>query len=211
MSSIVAYEERLRHDTRWALREGSMHFERESAVYRTLNRIAKRLDELGIPYALAGGMALFLHGYRRFTEDVDILVSRASLRVIHERLEGLGYVPPYEGSKNLRDTETGVRIEFLVQGDYPGDGKPKPVAFPDPGRVTTQIEGVQVVQLPTLIELKLASGVAPGRLRDLGDVQEIIKLLHLDEGFADQLDPSVRETYQQLWRAVQETPRGPDQ
>ena len=188
-----------------------MHFERESAVYLTLNRIAKRLDELGIPYGLAGGMALFLHGYRRFTEHVDILVSRTSLALIHERLEGLGYVPPSKGSKNLRDTETGVRIEFLVQGDYPGDGKPKPIAFPDPNRVTTPIDGVKVVQLPTLIELKLASGVAPGRLKDLGDVQEVIKLLHLQEEFADQLDPSVHETYRHLWRAVQEAPRAPDQ
>ena len=77
-------------------------------------------------------MALFRHGFRRFTEDVDILVTREGLKTIHEQLEGLGYVPPFTGSKNLRDTESGVRIEFLIAGEFPGDGKPKPVAFPDP-------------------------------------------------------------------------------
>ncbi len=54
-------------------------------------------------------MALFLHGYRRFTEDVDVLVTRESLNKIHEELEGRGYLPPFAGSKHLRDTEFGVR------------------------------------------------------------------------------------------------------
>jgi hypothetical protein len=43
-----------------ALREGSMHFEKESAVHKTLERISRRVEELGIPYALAGAMTLFL-------------------------------------------------------------------------------------------------------------------------------------------------------
>jgi hypothetical protein len=68
----------------------------------------------------------------RFTEYVDILVGRDDLKRIHEKLEGRGYVPPFPGSKNLRDAQTGVRIEFLVTGAFPGDGKPKPVAFPEP-------------------------------------------------------------------------------
>src|SRR5207249_3523672 len=125
-------EERLNADPRWALREGSMHFEKESAVYEALRRVTRRLEELGLPYAVAGGMALFYHGYRRFTEDVDILVTKDALKTIHEKLEGRGYLPPFEGSKHLRDTVTGVKVEFLVTGEFPGDGKPKPVAFPDP-------------------------------------------------------------------------------
>src|SRR5439155_14719048 len=99
--------------------------------------------------------------------DVDILVTRESLKTIHEKLEGLGYLPPFQGSKNLPDTEHGVRIEFLVAGGYPGDGLPKPVSFPDPTSVSTILDGIRVVNLPTLIQLKLASGTAPGRRKDL--------------------------------------------
>ena len=87
-------------------------------------------------------MALFGHGLRRFTEDVDLLVTHESLKEIHQQPEGLGYLPPFRGSKNLRDTETGVKIEFLVTGDYPGDGKPKPVAFPDPAGFTLEKDGL---------------------------------------------------------------------
>ena len=45
----------------------------------------------------------------------------------------------------------------------------------------------------------LASGMTqPARRRDLADVQELIRTLKLDEGFAERLDPSVRETYMTL-------------
>jgi hypothetical protein len=68
-------EARLDHDPHWAMSEGGLFFENKGAVQESLRRIARRLNELGIPYAIAGGMALFQHGYRRFTEDVDILDS----------------------------------------------------------------------------------------------------------------------------------------
>lgn len=184
-----------------------MHFDERSAVHQSLRQIAKRLNELQIPYAVAGGMALFSHGLRRFTEDVDILVSAEGLQNIHQQLEGLGYVAPFQGSKQLRDTETGVRIEFLVSGQFPGDGKPKPVAFPDPASVAVNIEGINYLRLEKLIELKLASGMTnPGRLKDLADVQELIRVLKLDEDFATKLDPYVREKFIELWRGIEANP-----
>lgn len=195
------YEQRLDADVEWALMQGSRHFEEKSAVYDSLRRIAQRLDKLGIPYAIAGGMALFMHGYRRFTEDVDILVAKEDIKRIHEALEGRGYRPPFERSKNLRDTENKVRIEFLLSGGYPGDGKPKPVAFPEPSGVSVERDGIRFLQLPTLVELKLASGMTnPERSKDLVDVQEVIKLLGLSADFSDKLNPYVREKYQELWR-----------
>ena len=126
----VAYEDRLAMDLEYAMSEGGRHFEGTSKVHRALQRIATRLAELGVPYAMADGMALFVHGVRRFTDDVDILVTSDGLRTIHDRLDGLGYLPLFERSKNLRDAEDRVRIEFRVTGQFPGDGKPKPVAFP---------------------------------------------------------------------------------
>lgn len=209
---MMTYEQQLDCDVDWAFREGSMHFEKESAVHKTLRGIASRLEALGIPYAIAGGMALFFHGYRRFTEDVDILVTRESLQQIHERLEGLGYVAPFAGSRNLRDTDSGVRVEFLVAGDFPGDGKPKPVAFPDPKNVRIERDGVYFVSLPALVELKLASGMTnPMRLQDLADVQRLIQELKLPADLADQLNPFVRGKYRELWNVVQNASTEPNE
>lgn len=206
-SGIIPYEQRLDADLNFALLEGSMHFDESNSVHKALRRIARRLDELGVPYAVAGGMALFFHGYRRFTEDVDILVTRDGKDRAQEALTGLGYIPPSRGSKNLRDTEAGVRIEFLIAGDYPGDGKPKPIAFPNPSEVATDINGIQFLQLSTLIELKLASGMTnPRRAKDLVDVQELIATLGLPESLAEQLHPFVQPKFRELWRIVRDNP-----
>ena len=187
-----------------------MHFEEKSAVHAALRRIAQRLEELAIPYAIVGGMALFFHGFRRFTEDVDVLVTREGLDRIHRELEGLGYVPLFPGSKHLRDAESGVRIEFLVAGDYPGDGKPKPVAFPDPEHACLETEGIRLIPLVTLVELKLASGMTgPGRLRDLADVQDLIRVLRLPRELGGQLDAFVRAKYDELWLDVRSSEEPP--
>jgi hypothetical protein len=195
------YEQLLDKDFRWALSEGSRHFDKTNAVFRAMYRIAARLDSLGIPYAVVGGMALFAHGLRRFTEDVDLVVTPENLTLIHEKLEGLGYVPPFSGSKHLRDAELGVKVEFLTTGGYPGDGKEKPVSFPDPIDVQVVVDGVRFINLPTLVNLKLASGMTNIlRGRDISDVVDLITTAGLTEEFANQLNPYVREKYLELWR-----------
>ena len=188
--------------------EGSRFFEGKSAVQETLLKVTRRLNELGISYAVSGGLALFAHGYRRFTEDVDILVTAEGLQRVHEALDGLGYVRSFPGSKNLRDADSKVAVEFLVAGQFPGDGKPKPVAFPDPAGVSIVVDGIKYLSLPTLIELKLASGITePTRLKDLSDVIELIKTLDLPEDFSAQLAPFVRGKFLELWRSIRQVPR----
>jgi hypothetical protein len=152
---------------------------------------------------IVGGMALYAHGFRRFTEDVDVLVTRDGLAKLHQDLDGLGYVRPFAASKNLRDAETGVRIDFLVSGQYPGGGKPGPVAFPVPSEVAIELNGLRVILLPKLIELKLASGQAPHRLKDLADVQELIRHFNLPRDLADQIHPSLQDAYRRIWEDTQ--------
>ncbi len=183
--------------------EGSRYFMGDGEVRATLAHITRRLNDIGVPYAVVGGLALFHHGFRRFTEDVDILVTADGLRTIHDRLVGLGYVPPFAGSRHLRDTATGVKVEFLVTGGFPGDGKPKAISFPHPADVATEANGVRYIRLPALVELKLASGLsAAHRGKDLIDVQELIKAARLPRELADQLHPDVRAKYLELWAVV---------
>lgn len=199
----VTYEQKLEQDLGWAMDEGSRHFEEKSAVHATLGRICHRLNELEIPYAVVGGMALFKYGYRRFTEDVDILVTRESLTRIHQELDGLGYSPVFAGSKNLRDTQHNVKIEFLIAGEYPGDGKPKQVVFPDPLDVVEPENDIRYLGLNTLIELKMASGMTgQDRMKDLVDVQELIRILSLPQSLSQELSPYVQTKFDELWQAA---------
>jgi len=205
-TSIIVF---MKASSAWeTLREGSRFFMKEGDVYETLRALVKRLDQEGLDYAVIGAMALAAHGYRRFTEGVDILLRPENLAILRERLPGLGYLPAFsEAQKSFRDTRTGVKIEVRTSGEYPGDGKPKPVVFPEPLEARVDEENLWVIGLEKLIELKLASGLsAPHRLKDLADVQELILQLHLPFEISKELDPSVRPEYERLWNSAQQAP-----
>lgn len=179
----------------------------EADVQKALAKLAQTLDAHQIPYAIIGAMALNEFGYRRTTVDVDVLLTSAGLAALRQHALGRGYVEKFPGSRGLRDTEHGVDIDIVLAGDFPGDGKPKPVAFPDPELAARRGARVALLPLPTLVELKIASGMtAPHRLKDLADVQEVIRLLGLPRTFAGELNAFVRDKYLELWQAVQNVP-----
>src|SRR5262249_22285214 len=70
-------------------------------------------------------------------------------------------------------------------------GKPGPIAFPDPTDVCETIDRYQVVDLLTLVQLKLAAR----RHRDFADVVELIRCNNLDESFEQKLHRTVRSDY----------------
>jgi hypothetical protein len=184
--------------------EGLRYFMGEGTINKTLARLAEELEQRGIDYMVIGAIALLAHGYPRFTEDIDLVMTSEGLQKFHDELVGLGYVPAFSGSrKRLRSTADGVSIEVMTTGEFPGDGKPKPVSMPRPADASIEIDGIRFVTLEKLIELKLASGMsAPDRLKDLADVQELIKLKRLGADFALKLDPYVRAKYSELEEAV---------
>ena len=185
--------------------EGQRYFMGEGKLNNALARLVADLKNHQIDYVVIGAIALMAYGYPRFTEDIDVILTSEGLEKLHREMIGLGYVPAFQGSrKRLRSTLDGTPIEIISAGEYPGDGKPKPVSFPNPSATSIEIDGVKFPTLEKLIELKLASGMtAPDRLKDLADVQELIKIRELSTDLADKLNPYVREKYLELLEAVQ--------
>lgn len=176
----------------------------KSPIHEAMRRLSKTLKEMDIPFAIAGAMAANVHGHRRTTADVDILLRRDDLRKFKEQWIGRGWVDKFEGSKGFRDTVNNVDIDVLLVGDFPGDGKPKPIAFPEPELVTEFSDDIPYVPLKSLIELKLASGMtAEHRLQDMADVIELVRVNQLSLAYGNELNPYVREKYQAMWRAAQ--------
>ncbi len=174
----------------------------EGGIHDAAAAIAGRLTDAGIDYAIAGAIALGQHGFSRLTVDVDVLIRREGLDRFKAEWLGRGYVEVRTGGKAVRDTINTVKIDFLLTGDFPGDGKPKPVAFPDPKDASVVGDKYRVVSLPRLVEMKLASGMtAPHRLQDLADVLRLIGAAALPRAFAEQIDPYVREKFDELWLA----------
>jgi len=196
-SLIERYEEALRY------------FMGQGNLNKALAEVTRDLKDHGIDYMVIGAVALLEHGYPRLTEDIDLVLTPKGLEAFHRELIGLGYVPAFPGAKKrLRSTTDGVIIEVMTTGEYPGDGKPKPVSIPEPRAASTEIDGVKVVTFEKLIELKLASGMtAPHRLKDLADVQELIRIRHLQPEFAERLDPYVREKFLELYETIKQMPK----
>ena len=113
---------------------------------------------------------------------------------------GKRYAERVAGTGKLIDTESGVNIDVLSTGRFPGDDKPKPIAFPDPATTALRGDRFALLPMPRFIELKLASGmVAPHRAKDLVD----IKSASLPASVAEELHPWVRPTFLELWRLAQ--------
>lgn len=192
--------------------EGLRYFMGKGSLHNSLAQITSDLKAHDIEYMVIGAIALMAHGYRRFTEDIDLVVTPEGLEVFHRELIGLGYVPAFpEATRKFKSTRDGASIEVLTSGEYPGDGKPKPVRIPEPSTASTEIDGIQIVTFEKLVELKLASGMtAAHRLKDLADVQELIKTRALEPSFAAKLDPYVREKFLELCETVRQSPNDRD-
>ncbi len=191
--------------------EGVRFLRGEGMMNDALKTLVRDLEMRGIEYGVIGAVALNQHGYRRFTEDIDLLLTREGLERFRAELLGRGYRPAFDGAtRKFRETVTNVPIEVITSGEFPGDGKPKAVSFPDPALTDSTehsfetIDGVRTLTLERLLELKLASGLsAPHRLKDLADVQEMIAVRSLPAKFADRLDRSVRSMFLELHSAVE--------
>ena len=185
-------------------RRTDLFFMEKSPIHDAMRRLVKAFDEMKIPFAVAGAMAANAHGHKRTTADVDILIRPSDLKRFKEANSGLGWVDKFEGSKNFRDATNNVNIDTLMVGSYPGDGKPKPIAFPEPELVSEVHDGIPYVRLSTLLELKIASGMTTShRPRDLDDVIQLIRANNLSLEYADKLDSYVHEKYRELWQAAQ--------
>jgi aminoglycoside-2''-adenylyltransferase len=173
------------------IRSVDRFFQENDPVHKTMRRIVKQLTKAKIPYAIVGGMAVNVHGHQRTTDDLDVLLTADGLAEFRKR-----FVPKYYEThprlpRRFTDRKNEVTIDFLLTGLYPGNGRPGPICFPDPAAASQTIEEMQVLDLATLIQLKLAAR----RHQDFADVISLIRAHQLDESFGDRLHPSVRSEY----------------
>jgi len=167
-------------------------------LWQVTRRVHALLAGQSIPHAIVGGVAVCLHGYRRNTVDLDLLVRRDDADAIRATLRADGFAWN-ESSKEFASA-SGVAVQFVVMGDREGSGQE--VRFPDPSEAVTSIEGLPVLTLPHLVQAKIACALGSPRRthKDLADVVELIAIHQLDGSFARFLHKSVRKEYRSLVR-----------
>ena len=167
-------------------------------LWDVANQCHVSLQQAQIPHVLLEGVAVCLHGYQRNTVDVDMLIRSSDSAAVRGALQSSGFSFSEE-HKEFR-SPSGVPVQFQLSGDRAGAGSE--VCMPDPTgeEDVTEIEGLPVLSLAKLIEVKLACG--EGNLRrthkDFADVVELIAHHQLSRSFARHIHKSLRPTFREL-------------
>lgn len=164
--------------------------------------VAERTHELlaneGIAHAIVGGVAVCLHGYRRNTVDLDLLLASDETDAFRAALEA----GQFEWKARQREfrSPSGIAVQALIAGESAGKGQSVLLPDPNDARAVTVIEGLPVLTLKKLIEVKLACGLGDLRRthKDFADVVELIAANRLDKSFVRYLHPSVRAEFKEL-------------
>lgn len=138
-------------------------WEKSAMIPTTVRRVARKVSALlkgqNIPHAIAGGMAVSLHGYDRMTRDIDIVVPKET----KEFIESLGDAKPLYGKVEgltVKVDKVDVDFIFLGQGLRSED-----IASPD------HLVGFPVIKIEPLIVMKMEAG----RSQDSADIVALIK------------------------------------
>src|SRR5438132_919511 len=102
------------------LRELSKFFQGKGPVHRATRQVAKRLEKAKIPYAIVGGMALFAHGHRRATNDVDLLLTPEGFAAFRQLFVPKNYDSLPQRSRRVMERANDVTVEILVHGRFAG-------------------------------------------------------------------------------------------
>lgn len=169
-------------------------------LWQTAEQCHELLAAAKIPHAIAGGVAVCLHGYQRNTIDLDVLIRSEDTGAVRETLKEHQFT--WSAREKEFHSPQGIIVQFLVSGERAGTDSE--VKLPDPGdaRAVTTIEELPVLTLAKLIESKIACGL--GNLRrthkDFADVVELILQNRLNSSYARHLHKSLRTTYRELVR-----------
>jgi hypothetical protein len=198
---VQTIEERMRGKIELALEEGGLFFERQGSVWTTLRRIAEFLTDENIAYVVLGGLAAFHHGYRCYTEAIEIIIGRDSLPQIESDLRG--FERRGLSCHRFVDHETGVSVRFHLAGEIAGHCEGETILIPEPRQVGERGDGIYFVDLPTLINLNLAAwSDGQGAIRGLANVQEFIKVLYLPQSLGEELHLAVRDKYLEVCKSI---------
>jgi hypothetical protein len=158
------------------------------------------LTEAHVPYSVCGGVAVCLHGYQRNTVDLDLIIRKSDSQHVKKVLNEAGL--EWDPLQAEFRSPGGIAVQFLFTGDRAGDGAEVYLPEPEGDSNIEMREGLPVLRLSKLLEIKIACGQGNVRRthKDFADVVELISIRNLDSSFARYLHKSVRKTFRELVR-----------
>lgn len=156
-----------------------------------------------IPHSICGGVAVCLHGYQRNTTHVDIIINFEDSTEVKELLIAASHV--WDEMENEFRSPSGIPVQFIIAGTKAGKDSEVMIPVPSGELNVENREGLTVVKLSRLIEMKIACGTGSLRRthKDFADVVELIAIRKLDSSFARYLHRSLRKTFKELVRSAE--------
>ncbi len=160
---------------------------------RSVESILRALNEAGVRYLIAGGLAVVAHGYVRFTKDIDVVLSldESNVRSAMSAFAKLGYRPTVAAARMEEFCDPVERRRWIEEKDakvfqlFSDDHRMTPVDIfiEEPfdfaiayarSMCADYSAGIiaRFVALEDLVEMKRAAG----RPQDLMDVEQLMLL-----------------------------------
>lgn len=145
-------------------------------LWTETRELARRLDEEELAYAVAGAVALAVHGVVRATADIDLLVRAEDVDAVLALARGLDYridalpLRFADGTEMRRVTK--VEGEDAVTLDLIPVGEHLEGVWEERRRVETTAGPLWVVSREGLMRMKAAAG----RDQDLADIRRLEEL-----------------------------------
>jgi hypothetical protein len=178
-------------------------------------RLVRRLEQLGIPYMIAGSMASSHHGLPRATNDADVVIdpSPASLDALVASLAAGGYYADARMARealasrqlfNVIDPATAFKIDLIIRKEraFSREEFERRERRPFAG-----LEAAVATAEDTILSKLEWAQKAGGSERQLADVAGILAVC------GDRLDRAYLERWAEvlgvsdLWRALREKPQ----
>jgi len=151
-----------------------------------IKRVIRALSDADVPYVLAGGYALALHGAVRGTVDIDIAIALDEDVFVRceTALKGIGLVPrlPVTAAEVFHFREEYIRRRNLVAWSFHNPANPLEVVDILITEDAARLESVEmkafdmtlrVASIPALMAMKRKAG----RPQDLEDIRALERLL----------------------------------
>lgn len=165
---------------------------------RALKSLYSLLSEYKISFVFIGGVARNQYAPSRITEDINILVNSYDLNKVKNL--PIGYIRDLTGngrSLKLHDPET--YIDVIYTEDNTSGGIEYAQGF---GQWINYIDDLPFLSLEMLVQYKLSSGIYGNRLKDFGDVQDLIAANRLDKEFAKDFRQDLKDKYYEIFNLV---------
>jgi hypothetical protein len=146
-----------------------------------LVEIARATARLNLPFLLAGGHAVIIHGHARVTFDLDMIIRRQDQEAWRSLVAALGYTPYRQGPTFLQfnpldETRQGLDLMFMAEETFNA-------MRAEAVTIRQQNVEIQVVSLRHLLALKCHAirHTHAGRIvKDADDVIQLIQANRLD-------------------------------